>query len=70
MWSGFYSSLRPGPNRVFLNVDITSAPMYSAGNLPDIMVAYGTQMIRGRPGPGPDISAAKMQPRLAIALDR
>ena len=70
MWQGFYSSLRPGINRVFLNVDITSAPMYTAGSLPNLMRAFGTQMQRGRPGPPPDIAAAKMQPRLQVALAR
>ena len=70
MWQGFYSSLRPGINRVFLNVDITSAPMYTAGNLSVLMQNFGRQMSRGQPGPPPDISAAKIQRRLQVNLAR
>ena len=40
MWRGYYTSLRPGPGGLFINVDLSSQPMHQSGNLPDVMVAY------------------------------
>lgn len=31
LWRGFYSSLRPGPRKLFVNLDIASQPMYKSG---------------------------------------
>lgn len=40
MWRGFYSSLRLGPGRIFLNLDIASQPMVQAGNLPQVVLNF------------------------------
>ncbi|GAA5840592.1 hypothetical protein JCM9279_007374 [Rhodotorula babjevae] len=40
MWRGFYSSLRLGPEKLYLNLDIASQPMVAAGSLPDIILDF------------------------------
>ncbi|BGP10139.1 hypothetical protein JCM10049v2_006022 [Rhodotorula toruloides] len=40
MWRGFVSSVRMGPGRVFLNLDIASQPMVQAGNLPRVVLNF------------------------------
>lgn len=40
MWRGFYSSLRLGPEQLYLNLDIASQPMVAAGSLPDIILDF------------------------------
>ena len=40
LWRGFYSSLRPSPGGMILNVDSTAIAMVRSGNLPEIIGAY------------------------------
>ncbi|GAA5913476.1 hypothetical protein JCM6882_001971, partial [Rhodosporidiobolus microsporus] len=40
MWRGFYTSLRLGPQKLFLNLDIASQPMVQAGNLPEVVLNF------------------------------
>ncbi|GAA5840147.1 hypothetical protein JCM11251_000616 [Rhodosporidiobolus azoricus] len=40
MWRGFYNSLRLGPQKLFLILDIASQPMVQAGNLPPVIRNY------------------------------
>lgn len=68
MWRGFYTSLRPGPNKIFVNVDIASQPMYQSGNLPDVILDFLRAAARGISFA--DMSAAKIPPRAYIELDR
>ncbi|KAM0753368.1 Piwi-domain-containing protein [Meredithblackwellia eburnea MCA 4105] len=63
MWRGYYTSLRLGIGHVFVNVDLSSCPMVTAGNLPDLIMAYGAS----RDGPG---SIPNMRPDIAIQLSR
>jgi eukaryotic translation initiation factor 2C len=72
IWAGFYSSLRPGVERLFLNVDTTSQPMYQSGDLIRVMQDFTRRFQRGQQGPPADISAAGLAQngRLQIELSR
>ncbi|GAA6043764.1 hypothetical protein JCM8097_006662 [Rhodosporidiobolus ruineniae] len=37
-WRGYYTSLRPGIGRAFINVDLTAAPMFAPGNLAEVIL--------------------------------
>ncbi|GAA5839913.1 hypothetical protein JCM3766R1_004719 [Sporobolomyces carnicolor] len=41
MWRGYYSSLRPGIGKVFINLDISSQVMYKPGNLANLLIEIG-----------------------------
>ncbi|KAM0790571.1 hypothetical protein ACM66B_004439 [Microbotryomycetes sp. NB124-2] len=66
MWRGYYTSLRPGPNKVFINVDIASHPMYQSGNMSKVCVAY---LQTGR-GPPPNLSVQALRGRPILELNR
>lgn len=68
MWRGFYTSLRPGPNKVFVNVDIASQPMYQSGNLADVVLDFLRAATRGITLT--DLAANRIPPRGYIELDR
>ncbi|GAA6005892.1 hypothetical protein JCM10207_007265 [Rhodosporidiobolus poonsookiae] len=38
IWPGFFTSLRPGLDSAYINLDCTSQPMYRAANLPGLIV--------------------------------
>ncbi|GAA6003440.1 uncharacterized protein JCM10292_001590 [Rhodotorula paludigena] len=40
MWRGYTTSLRMGPSKLFLNLDIASQPMVQMGSLPDVVLNY------------------------------
>ena len=68
MWRGFYTSLRSGPNKIFINVDIASQPMYQSGNLPDVILNFLRASARGITFA--QLSANQIPPRAYIELDR
>lgn len=68
IWKGFYSSLRPGPGRIFLNIDIVSQAMIKDGNLVDLIADYTRTMQRGRMGPAADVT--KLSGRMLTDLSR
>ncbi|ORY48823.1 Piwi domain-domain-containing protein [Leucosporidium creatinivorum] len=68
MWRGFYTSLRPGPNKIFVNLDIASQPMYQSGNLADVVLDFLRAASRGITLT--DLAASKIPPRGYIELDR
>ncbi|BGP42098.1 hypothetical protein JCM10449v2_006100 [Rhodotorula kratochvilovae] len=40
MWRGFYTSLRLGPEKLFVNLDLASQPMVQAGSLPHLVLNF------------------------------
>jgi len=68
MWRGYYTSLRPGPNKIFVNFDIASQPMYQSGNLADVVLDFLRAATRGITLT--DLAASKIPPRGYIELDR
>ena len=40
MWRGYFSSLRPSPSRLIVNVDSTAMPFIQPGDLVRVMSAY------------------------------
>ncbi|GAA5863732.1 hypothetical protein JCM3774_001234 [Rhodotorula dairenensis] len=63
MWRGFYTTLRTGPSKLFLNLDIASQPMVQSGSLPDVVLDFlrgssrnlTMQQISAANLPGPEI---------------
>lgn len=68
MWRGFYTSLRPGPNKIFVNIDIASQPMYQSGNLANVALDFLRAATRGISLN--DLAASNIPPRGYIELDR
>ncbi|GAA5861267.1 hypothetical protein JCM1840_003135 [Sporobolomyces johnsonii] len=68
MWRGFYSSLRPGIGKAFVNVDITSQVMYRPGTLSSLLVEIGRSK---QPNfSDRDLAVATMHPRAGIEMNR
>ncbi|KLO14205.1 Piwi-domain-containing protein [Schizopora paradoxa] len=40
IWSGFFQSVRPTTDKLYINVDTATAVMYQSGYLPDVVLAY------------------------------
>jgi eukaryotic translation initiation factor 2C len=40
LWRGYFQSVRPGANRLLINVDVTSAMMYKSGSLLDLCLSF------------------------------
>lgn len=40
LWRGYFQSVRPGANRLLINVDVTSAMMYKSGPLLDVCLSF------------------------------
>ncbi|BGP18412.1 hypothetical protein JCM10213_001659 [Rhodosporidiobolus nylandii] len=68
MWRGFYSSLRMGPSKLFLNLDIASQPMIQAGNLPDVVLAFLRGTVKNLQFR--DVVAGGIPPKEMILLNR
>lgn len=68
MWRGFYTSLRMGPGKMYLNLDIASQPKVQSGSLPDVVLDF----LRGssRNLPMQHISAANIPGPELIRLNR
>jgi hypothetical protein len=62
------ASLRPGPNKCFVNVDLSSQPMVLPGNLADVMLAYGRAKARGLGYA--DLAVNKMPSAFGIEIGR
>ncbi|KAL8292907.1 hypothetical protein RQP46_000601 [Phenoliferia psychrophenolica] len=68
MWRGFYTSLRAGPGKLFVNIDIASQPMYQSGDLPAVVLAFLRAQSRGISFA--DLSASKIPARAYVEVDR
>ncbi|KAJ3565826.1 hypothetical protein NP233_g7393 [Leucocoprinus birnbaumii] len=44
LWRGFFQSIRPGPGRLFLNLDIASCMMYRPGSLVELCLDFFERM--------------------------
>jgi len=44
LWRGFFQSIRPGPGRLFLNLDIASCMMYRPGTLIELCLDFFERM--------------------------
>ncbi len=40
LWRGFFQSIRPGPSRLFLNLDIATCMMFRTGSLIDLCLDF------------------------------
>ncbi|KAK4057062.1 hypothetical protein OIO90_001962 [Microbotryomycetes sp. JL221] len=67
MWRGFYTSLRPGPNKIFVNVDLASHPMYQSGNMANVCLEYLRGASRNAPS---DLSIDAIQGRPILEINR
>ncbi|GAA5859853.1 hypothetical protein JCM8547_004359 [Rhodosporidiobolus lusitaniae] len=38
MWRSYFTSLRPGINKTFVNLDLTSQPVFAPGNMGDVLL--------------------------------
>ncbi|GAA5844204.1 hypothetical protein JCM11251_006715 [Rhodosporidiobolus azoricus] len=47
IWPGYFSSLRPGIGRAFVNLDLTAQPMFAPGNLADLILELARLDTRG-----------------------
>jgi hypothetical protein len=65
---GYYSSVRPGTGRIFLNLDLSSQPFIKSGNLAELIQDYSRLTSRGRLGPPVDVG--KIMGRLVVDLNR
>jgi len=44
LWRGFFQSIRPGPGRLFLNLDIASCMMFRPGSLIELCLDFFERM--------------------------
>lgn len=68
MWKGYYTSLRPGPGSVFINVDLSSCPMIGPGSLPALMLRFAEGAATRNARRPNDIT--QIEPRVQIELRR
>ncbi|GAA5890678.1 hypothetical protein JCM6882_000622 [Rhodosporidiobolus microsporus] len=47
IWRGYFSSLRPGIGNVFVNLDLSTQPMFAPGNLADVILELARLDSRG-----------------------
>jgi eukaryotic translation initiation factor 2C len=40
LWRGYFQSVRPGANRLLINVDVTTAMMYKSGPLMEVCLSF------------------------------
>ncbi|GAA6010641.1 hypothetical protein JCM10207_007779 [Rhodosporidiobolus poonsookiae] len=67
MWRGYFTSLRLGPQKLFLNID-TSQPMIQSGNLPEVILNFLRGDNRGLSFQ--NMAAKDIPPRVYINLNR
>lgn len=68
LWRGYYTSLRPAPNGIFINIDLSSHPFIVRGNLPEVMLSYARAKSRNI-GPN-DLAADRIPGGVAVELGR
>ncbi|GAA6012880.1 hypothetical protein JCM11491_006211 [Sporobolomyces phaffii] len=68
MWRGYYSSLRPGVGKVFVNLDISSQVMYKPGNLATLLIEIGKS--RDPRFNENSLNLRNIEPRFAIIAGR
>ncbi|GAA5876643.1 hypothetical protein JCM16303_003610 [Sporobolomyces ruberrimus] len=68
MWRGYYSSLRPGIAKVFVNLDVSSQVMFKPGNLANLLIEIGRS--RDPRFNENNLDIAHIDPRFAISAQR
>ena len=62
------ASVRPGPNRCFVNIDLASTPMYMPGDLSKLLIALACSKVP-RFGAN-DLAATRISPQVYITVGR